>query len=151
MGTLFFHASSDASSGFRRRIENPQGQHSRIWVALADQELVGWQGLMEFGVTQITRIALSPTYISPRWHNKKIGYGLLRHAMKCAADSGLDHILGWIRADNKASIKLVLSLGWKLVGPAPRCRDSDPELLYYAYPVPKENLPRIKAMDDPVL
>jgi L-amino acid N-acyltransferase YncA len=128
--------SAEALSAFRKRIENPEG-HSRIWVALAGDAIVGWQGLVDFGVTQITRSALSSTYVSPQWHHKKVGYRLLKHAMQCAADGAFDYIVGWIKSDNTASIRLVRSLGWQLVGKVPRCRETDPELSYYAYAIPK--------------
>jgi L-amino acid N-acyltransferase YncA len=128
--------SAEALSAFAQRIENPQGD-SCIWVAIAGDEILGWQGLIDFGVTQITRSALSSTYVSPRWHHKKVGYQLLKHAMQCAADSAFDYVFGWIKSDNTASIRLVCSLGWKLVGRVPRCRETDPDLSYYAYAVPK--------------
>jgi L-amino acid N-acyltransferase YncA len=136
-GYTTFPSSSEALSAFEQRIENPQG-HSRIWVAVVGDEIVGWQGLIDFGVTQITRAALSSTYVSPRWHHKKVGCQLLKHAMQCVTDNGgLDYILGWIKSDNSPSVRLVSSLGWKRIGEVPRFRDDDPKLEYYAFAVPK--------------
>jgi GNAT superfamily N-acetyltransferase len=128
--------SADAQSAFRHRIEHPQG-HSRIWVAAVGDEFVGWQGLIDFGATQIALSALSSTYVSPRWQHKKIGGQLLKHAMQYAADRGFEYVLGWIKSDNTASIKLVLSLGWELVGRVSRSRETLPELSYYSYAIPE--------------
>lgn len=127
---------ADAIGAFLQRIENVQG-HSRIWIAEAGDECAGWQGLLDFGATQITRCALSSTYISPLWQRRKIGHQLLQHAMQYAADGDLEYILGWIRSDNIPSINLVLSLGWQLVGRVLRCRDTAPELSYYSYAIPR--------------
>jgi L-amino acid N-acyltransferase YncA len=136
-GYTTYPCSDQAMGAFVQRIENPQG-HSRIWVAVLGDEIVGWQGLIDFGVTQITRAALSSTYVSPRWHHKKVGCQLLKHAMQCVTDNGgLDYILGWIKSDNLASIRLVRSLGWKRIGKIPRFREADPKLEYYAFAVPK--------------
>jgi L-amino acid N-acyltransferase YncA len=124
-------------AAFQGRINAPQGA-SRIWVAVYDQDIVGWQGLLDFGITQIARTALSSTYIREQWLGKKVGRVLLSWAMDHACELGFNHVIGWTKVDNTMSIKLVLSLGWKLVGVLPRNQESDIELAYYAYTVPKQ-------------
>ena len=123
-------------TAFQVRINAPQGA-SRLWVAVHDGEVVGWQGLLDYGITQIARTALSSTYIREQWLGKKIGKARLLWAMDHACELCFNHVIGWIKVDNAMSIKLVLSLGWKLVGVLPRNQESDIELAYYAYAVPK--------------
>jgi L-amino acid N-acyltransferase YncA len=47
-------------------------------------------------------------------------------------------VVGFIRKDNEAPIKIVESLGWQKVGSIPRSNPSDIEWLYYVYAVPHE-------------
>ena len=128
---------SEVISAFESRIDQPVGQ-SVLWVARVNGHIAGWQGLQDFGLTQISRIAQSSTYISGPWHGKGIGQVLLRHAMERARGRGFDVIAGWVKTDNQASLNLVRSLGWNFVGILPRVCIGDPELAYYAYAVPKE-------------
>jgi L-amino acid N-acyltransferase YncA len=122
----------NALDAFRARIENPE-YRSRLWVATVGPLVVGWQGLADFGPTQIIRAALSSTYIAPNWHRKGVGRRLLLRAMQYADESGLHYVLGWIRRDNIASTRLVLSLGWALVGGMPRSARLEHAVNYYAY------------------
>jgi L-amino acid N-acyltransferase YncA len=135
-GYVGIPAEVDVVTAFQGRIDTPQGE-SRMWVAVYGVEIVGWQGLLDFGITQIARTALSSTYISEQWLGKKVGRALLLRAMSHACERGFNHVIGWIKVDNTMSIKLVLSLGWKFVGVLPRNQESDIELAYYAYAVPK--------------
>jgi L-amino acid N-acyltransferase YncA len=127
----------EAIASFEARIRQPQGK-SGIWVAVSSGKVVGWQGLQDFGITQISRVAQSSTYIAHQWHAKGVGRKLLCYAQERARERGIDVVVGWIKTDNKASLALVSALGWKFVGILPRNNDSEPELAYYAYAVPKE-------------
>ena len=129
-------SSSDAVAAFHQRIQEPQGR-SCIWVGVNNDKVVGWQGLSDLGVTQITQAAMSSTYVAPQSHGKGIGKHLLSYATEQAAHRGFDYVVGYIRTDNLAPINIVLSLGWKFVGVLPRDQDDDTELAYYAYAVPK--------------
>ncbi len=128
---------SDVISSFLTRICHPVGQ-SVLWVATRNDDIIGWQGLQDFGITQISRIAQSSTYISNSWQGRGIGRALLLHAQHQARDLGFDVIAGWIKTDNHASLSLIGSLNWKSVGILPRISDDDPELAYYAYAVPNK-------------
>jgi L-amino acid N-acyltransferase YncA len=124
-----------AVAAFKERIRHPQDR-SCIWVAVENGYVIGWQSLSDFGVTQITKAGMSSTYVSPRCHTKGLGRRLLAHATGSARSCGFDYVVGFIRTDNVAPIKIVLSLGWKLVGTLPRNLDDGAELAYYAYAVP---------------
>lgn len=126
----------DAIASFEARIREPQGK-SGIWVALSDGKVVGWQGLQDFGGTQIIRITQSSTYIAQQWQTNGLGRKLLYYAQERACERGIDLIVGWIKTDNHGSLALVRGLGWKFVGILPRNSDDEPELAYWAYAVPK--------------
>lgn len=126
----------EVCTAFLDRIRRPVGK-SGIWVATYGSEIVGWQGLQDFGVTQISRIAQSSTYISAEWHGKSIGRTLLQYAQERAKERGFNCIVGWIKTDNTSSLRLVQSLGWKYVGILPRAIETDAELAYWAYAVPQ--------------
>lgn len=136
-GYINVPSEADVTMAFHERIGAPPGA-SRIWVAVHAGQVVGWQGLLDFGITQIARTALSSTYICEQWVGKKVGRELLLWAMGHASELAFSHVIGWIKVDNTMSIKLVLSLGWKLVGALPRNQEGDMELAYYAYAVPKQ-------------
>lgn len=139
----------EAAVAFELRIREPLGQ-SGIWVAEVDGVLAGWQGLQDFGVTQISRIGQSSTYIAQQWHGRGIGRQLLRHAQDEARERGLSLIVGFVRTDNDTSVKLVDALGWKCVGILPRDSASDPELAYYAYAVPRNRNELNEKVDCPI-
>jgi L-amino acid N-acyltransferase YncA len=136
----------EAIAGFTARISSPPGK-SQFWVAVADGKVVGWQSLTDFGVTQISPIAQSSTYIDSDWHDRGVGRCLLKHAQTIAASLGLQTIVGRIRTDNIASVELVSSLGWRFVGVLPRAVITEPEQAYWAYAVPAKVEPR-KHFDD---
>jgi L-amino acid N-acyltransferase YncA len=127
----------DAIASFEARIRAPQGK-SGIWVAISAGKVVGWQGLQDFGITQISRIAQSSTYIAQQWQTNGVGRKLLHYVQERARELGIDVVVGWIKTDNSPSIALVRGLGWKFVGILPRTGDSEPELAYWAYAVSKD-------------
>jgi L-amino acid N-acyltransferase YncA len=129
---------SDAAvAAFSARITSPLGK-SQFWVAAAHGRVVGWQSLTDFGVTQISPIAQSSTYVDTDWQSRGVGRLLLIYAQQQAVTIGLQTIVGWIRTDNHPSVRMVSSLGWQLVGVLPREATDVPELAYWAYSVPKK-------------
>jgi hypothetical protein len=100
--------------------------------------VVGWQGLSDFGSTQITKAGMSSTYVSPSCHSRGVGKRLLAHATTEARSCGFDYIVAFIRTDNTACINIVASLGWVMVGPLPRNLADGTDLAYYSYAVPLE-------------
>jgi L-amino acid N-acyltransferase YncA len=126
----------DAFHAFSSRLAAPASQ-SRIWVAIADGAVIGWQGLTLAGPTQILPVAQSSTYIDHNWQTKGVGSLLLTHAQNEAPHMGLWGIIGWIKADNTTSIKMVMSLGWVQMGPLPSSDKERPQYIYYAYAVPR--------------
>lgn len=126
----------EAVASFRDRIVKCQAK-SGIWVAVADGVILGWQGLQHFGVTQISQIAQSSTYVSRERQMRGVGQRLLEYGQAQASELELDLIVGWIKTDNHSSLRLVNMLGWTCVGILPRNSETDPELAYYAYAVPR--------------
>ncbi len=130
-------AQEPAAAAFAERIGHPQGR-SCIWVAVENGSVLGWQGLSDLGITQITKAGMSSTYVSPRCQTKGVGRQLLARATDAARSCGFDFVVGYIRTDNVVPIRIVLSLGWKLVGTLPCNLADGTELAYYAYAVPPE-------------
>ncbi len=79
------------------------------------------------------------THLSGMSISSYIGRALLSFACKFAVQSGLSVIIGYVRADNAAPLRIVESLGWKQVGTIPRSNGSEPELFCYAYAVPSKH------------
>ena len=129
-------AEPDALDAFSRRLLAPENQ-SRLWIAEVGSDVVGWQALSLGGGTQILPVAQSSTYVDRNWQSRGVGRILLQHAQREAQKMGLWAVVGWIRLANSASIALVTSLGWSLIGPLPHFGGEPPQFAYYAYPVPQ--------------
>jgi L-amino acid N-acyltransferase YncA len=126
---------------FSRRLQASR-EHSRLWVAQASGKVIGWQGVSLFGGgTQIVPMGLSSTYVDSEWQSKGVGRTLLKHAQRESTEMGLWFLLGWIKTDNHASIKMVLSLGWTLVGSLRSLDRGRPEYAWYAYDVSAMAIP----------
>jgi L-amino acid N-acyltransferase YncA len=123
-----------------------QSSRFGIWIAeKGDKQrsttaVLGWQALLPCRPQpSFEKLwAQSSTYISQVNRAQGIGRALLSFACKSAIQSGLSVVIGYIRADNAASRRIVESLGWKTVGSMPHTKESEPELLCYAYAVPAE-------------
>jgi L-amino acid N-acyltransferase YncA len=126
---------------FSRRLR-ASTEHSRLWVAEASGKVVGWQVVSLFGGgTQIVPMGLSSTYVSSEWQSKGVGRTLMKHAQRESAEMGLWFLFGWIKTDNHASIKMVLSLGWTPVGSLRSLNRRRPEYVWYAYDLPAMIIP----------
>lgn len=121
---------------FTYRISKPTGK-SRLWVAVFNGCVAGWQSLMDLGIGEMSPIVQSSTYIDARFQGMGVGRQLLRHAQSEASLLGLQNIVGWIKTDNHSSCKLVTSLGWTFVGLLPRSSPDLPGWGYWAYAVPE--------------
>lgn len=117
-----------------------------IWVAERENgqdstSILGWQALLPCRAhpTFEQFWAQSSTYISKSNQNLGVGRALLSFVCDSATQSGLSHIVGYVRADNVSPLRIIESLGWKKVGSIPRTNERDPELLCYAYAVPTKN------------
>lgn len=128
-----------ALTAFRERVAAPQGE-SRLWVAVANGEVIGWQGLLDLGTTWINRAALSSTYVSKAWRGKRLGGELLRNATVHAAETSFDYVTGWINVNNRVAIQAVERLGWEFVGVIPRAVRTVEQYGYWVYVVPHGNL-----------
>jgi L-amino acid N-acyltransferase YncA len=105
----------------------------RIWVATTEiRTILGWQALLPNRPhpTFSQSWAQSSTYIRQEAQGRGLGIDLLNFAMQLAPSIGIRHILGYIREDNAASIRLVERLKWQRVGMLPQ-DDGDALILYH--------------------
>lgn len=76
---------------------------SVFYVAESDAgQIIGWQSLLPlFANPLVSRYAAqSSTYVDRKSANEEIGTALVEFALKDAKRLGIDHIYGWVRADN---------------------------------------------------
>lgn len=125
-----------ALNAFRARLESKARDYG-VWVAEIDGLLAGWQSLQPCRTSPLYNWAESSTYISTRSRGRGVGRRLLAFATEHAKAVNFSHVVGFIRKDNEAPIKIVESLGWQKVGIIPRSNPSDIEWLYYVYAVPR--------------
>jgi len=111
-----------------------------IWVAVREDNIVGWQGLYPCRNNPIEAltVAESSTYVSPTTRAKGVGRTLLLFAQEHAMRVQLRELRGNIATTNTASLRLVDSLGWSKVGTLPRARNDSLEFFFYAYAVPSD-------------
>ncbi len=123
---------------FRARLES-QTEAYGIWVAEVEDVIVGWQSLHRSRANPLWNWAESSTYISAQSRGRGIGRKLVAFATEHAEAVDLSHVIGFIRKENMAPIKIVESLGWQKVGSIPVSSASDIEWLYYIYVVPHKS------------
>ena len=131
-------SSDEVLNTFQKRLESPPAASSAYghWVAEVDGDVAGWQGLHPCRPNPMMRWAESGTYISMQYLGQGIGEALVKFATEHVKSTDLTHLVGFLGARNEAMLKAVESFGWQRVGSVPRAKSSDPEVLYYVYPVP---------------
>jgi L-amino acid N-acyltransferase YncA len=120
---------------YSRRLEQ-QTNVFGIWVAEHDGIFAGWQGLQPCRPNPISKMAESSTYVSTDVKTRGVGRSLILYANSHAQTVGLDYIVGFIRAENAAMIRIVESSGWSVVGALPRRSSADVHYFYYVFAVP---------------
>jgi L-amino acid N-acyltransferase YncA len=111
-----------------------------MWIAEHEGRFAGWQGLQPCRPNPIAKMAESSTYVSADVKTRGVGRSLILYANSHAQEVGLEYIVGFIRAENSAMIRIVESSGWTLVGTLPNRVSTDVQYLYYAYAVPGRRL-----------
>jgi len=75
---------------------------------LASKQIIGWQALLPLLSNPLVGryTAQSSTYIDRKFFDKNVGSQLVEFAVADAKRLGIDHIYGWVKADNIATNKI---------------------------------------------
>jgi L-amino acid N-acyltransferase YncA len=90
----------------------------KIWVAVQDGNIVGWQSLLPNRINPVIRSVFAESIIcvDPQYANSGIATQLLEHAINHAKTHKIHYIFGYIDTENTSAIKLVEKLGFTEVG-----------------------------------
>lgn len=112
-------------------------QTFKIWVAVEDGTIVGWQSLLPNRINPVIRsvFAESITCVDPRKGNSGIATQLVQHAIDHARASKIHYIFGYIDTENIGAVKLVEKLGFTQVGRIEGIEKANvaPQMLYVYY------------------
>ena len=74
----------------------------------APDQIIGWQSLIPLFANPLMSkyAAQSSTYVDKKFLNVDVGTALVKYAVTDAKRLGIDHIYGWVRADNHATNKI---------------------------------------------
>lgn len=105
---------------FSRNFQNRCGIFN-YWVAIKDNEILGWQSLTKFSYNPFKEniYAESSTYISRKCRFKGIGQLLIGYVMQQAEKSQLEYIAGFVSTANMAARKITKETGWVEIGEMP--------------------------------
>jgi L-amino acid N-acyltransferase YncA len=92
--------------------------HSHLlWVAIADNEIVGWAGLQPMSVRKVYEGVVEVTiYIDSNMSGKGIGTTLMKHLILESEKAGVWTLYASIFPENVASISLHRSAGFREIG-----------------------------------
>ena len=90
----------------------------KIWVAVQDGTIVGWQSLLPNRINPVIRSVFAESIIcvDPKHENSGIATQLLQHSINHAKTHKIHYIFGYIDTENVSAIKLVEKLGFTEVG-----------------------------------
>jgi L-amino acid N-acyltransferase YncA len=86
------------------------------WVAVVDDEVVGWAALAHPHRTAGSGVAESSVYVEPRFHRRGIGGALLRRLVAESERAGFWTLEARVVDCNDASLRLHLANGFRVVG-----------------------------------
>jgi phosphinothricin acetyltransferase len=86
------------------------------WVAVVDDEVVGWSALAHPHRTAGRGVAESSVYVDPRFHRRGLGGALLRRLVAESERAGFWTLEARIVDGNVASLRLHLAHGFRVVG-----------------------------------
>jgi L-amino acid N-acyltransferase YncA len=100
---------------------NGHDQLFKIWLAVVDEQIMGWQGLLPTHNNPVLAkvTAQSSTYVDPDCHFRGIATALIKTATSHADVSGLHFIVGDIAIDNSAMRHICQKAGWIEIGCIP--------------------------------
>ena len=90
----------------------------KIWVAVQDGSIVGWQSLLPNRINPVIRSVFAESIIcvDPKNGNSGIATHLLKHAIEHAKRKNIHYIFGYIDTENIKAKKLVEKIGFTKVG-----------------------------------
>lgn len=92
-----------------------------LWVMEIEGEIAGWLGFQSFyGRPAYYSTAELSLYVSPSFRRRGIGRQLLERAIEISPTLNLTTLLGFIFADNQASLKLFRQYGFEQWGYLPK-------------------------------
>jgi len=105
------HVDSTDIEGFRQDLSRLFFKTPRCFFYVAELEsrqIIGWQGLLPLLSNPIVGkyMAQSSTYIDKTFVNRDVGSRLVEYAVNDAKRLGIEHIYGWVKADNAATNKI---------------------------------------------
>jgi L-amino acid N-acyltransferase YncA len=97
-----------------------------LWVMVDDSEVLGWLGFQPFyGRPAYDQTAELSIYIAPSQRRRGIGQTLLQQAIAHSPTLGIRTLLGFIFADNVASVQLFQRFEFESWGCLPRVANFD--------------------------
>lgn len=102
--------------------------HQRpLWVVEQDQKILGWLGFQSFygGRPAYNATAELSIYIDPQYQHRGIGRMLLQTALNRSSSLEIKTLLGFIFADNLASLRLFERFGFERWGYLPKVAEFD--------------------------
>lgn len=96
------------------------------WIAEADGRVAGWASLSPVSTRDCYRgVAETQVYVSEASRGKRVGHALLNHLVAAADDAGLWTLQAQIFSNNRASIRLHHTHGFRTVGVRERIAQLD--------------------------
>jgi L-amino acid N-acyltransferase YncA len=86
------------------------------WVAVLDDDVVGWAALGHPHRTAGSGVAESSVYVDPRFHRRGLGGALLRRLVDESERAGFWTLEARVVEGNDASLRLHLANGFRVVG-----------------------------------
>jgi L-amino acid N-acyltransferase YncA len=92
--------------------------HSHLlWVAIFEEKVVGWAGLQPVSVRKVYEGVVEVTiYIDAEYTGKSVGTSLMNHLITESESAGIWTLYSSIFPENKASIRLHVSRGFREIG-----------------------------------
>jgi phosphinothricin acetyltransferase len=97
-----------------------------LWVLTRDAETVGWLSLSDFyGRPAYAKTGELSVYVAPEHRGRGYGKLLLKRLVERSPSLGVETLLGFIFADNIASVKIHRALGFEHWGQLPKVAEID--------------------------
>lgn len=126
----------DHRARFRRQIEE-QDDDFKLFVAIDDEGVVGWQALAPFRANPAVRglFAESSTYVRTTNARAGVGRDLIFHALGHADRSRLQFVVAYVAITNERTLYSAQKAGFTLVGTLPSAQKppAGPPLAFLVY------------------
>lgn len=100
----------------RAWFESHSGRY-RIWVAVSEEDVVGWISLSPYDAKPcFSQTGTLSTYVRRSWRRKRVASALRAHLVEEAPGLGFHTLVSRIWANNPQSIAMARKFGWEQVG-----------------------------------